>query len=79
MEWKEHVAWFAVIAITMAAAVLLQYGHSIRQHPQIRRAILGFVLVAFFAVAVAAYFGAMLNKLAPVRGGAVYHWMEEGR
>jgi hypothetical protein len=79
MEWKEHVAWFGVIAITMAAVVLLQYGRSIRQHPQIRRAVLGFVLVAFFATTVAGYFGAMLNKLAPVRGGAVYHWMEEGR
>jgi uncharacterized membrane protein len=79
MEWKEHIAWFAVIAITMAAAVLLQYGHSIRQHPQIRKAVLGFVVVAFFSAVVAGFFGAMLNKRAPVRGGAIFHLMQESR
>jgi uncharacterized membrane protein len=79
MEWKEHVAWFAVIAITMAAAVLLQYGRSIRRHPQVRKAILGFVLVAFLSAAIAGYFGAMLNKHAPVQGGATLHLTQESQ
>ncbi len=79
MEWKEHIAWFAVIAITMAVCVLIQYGHSIRQHPQLRKAVHRFVLVAFLAAVVAGYFGAMLNKHAPVRGGAVHHLMQGSR
>ncbi|MGB8480969.1 MAG: hypothetical protein WCE63_19360 [Acidobacteriaceae bacterium] len=79
MEWKEHIAWFAVIAITMAAYVLVQYGHSIRLHPQMRKAVLGFVVVAFLSAAVAGYFGAMLNKHASVRGGAIHQLMQESR
>jgi hypothetical protein len=79
MEWKEHVAWFAVIAITMAAYVLIHYGHSIRQHPQMRKAVQRFVVVAFLSAMVAGYFGAMLNKHAPVRGGAIHQLMQESR
>lgn len=79
MEWKEHIAWFAVIAITMAASVLIQYGHSIRQHPQMRKAVNGFVIIAFLSAIVAGYFGAMLNKHAPVRGGAIHHLMQGSR
>lgn len=77
MEWKEHVAWFAVIAITMAASVLVQYGPSIHRHPQVRKAVLVFVMVAFLAAAVAGYFGAMLNKHAPIQGGVIIHSMGE--
>jgi uncharacterized membrane protein len=79
MEWKEHIAWFAVIAITMAAYVLIRYGRSIRQHPQMRTAVHGFVIVAFFSAMIAGYFGAMLNKHAPVRGGAIHHLVQEKR
>ncbi|MGB6110623.1 MAG: hypothetical protein WBG35_05840 [Acidobacteriaceae bacterium] len=79
MEWKEHIAWFAVIAITMAACVLIQYGHSIRHHPQMRKAVHGFVVVAFLSAVIAGYFGAMLNKHAPVRGGAIHQLMQERR
>lgn len=79
MEWKEHIAWFAVIAITMAATVLIQYGLSIRQHPQVRHAVVFFVVVALLAAAIAGYFGAMLNKNAPVKGGAIFRCMEGSR
>ena len=79
MEWKEHIAWFAVIAITMAASVLIQYGQSIRQHPQMRKAVHGFVVVALLSAMIAGYFGAMLNKHAPVRGGAIHQFMQESR
>ena len=76
MEWKEHVAWLAPISITMAAAVDFQYGsRGSRQHPPLRRAVLGFVLVSFFSAAIAGLFGAMLSKRAPVDGGATLHFV----
>jgi hypothetical protein len=46
MEWKEHVAWLAPISITMAAAVVFQYGRNLRLHPKLRNAVLGFVLIS---------------------------------
>jgi len=73
MEWKEHVAWFAPISITMAAAVFARYGRGIRQHPAIRNAVLGFVLISFACAGIAGFFGAMLNKNAPVEGGSTLH------
>ena len=69
MEWKEHIAWFAPIAMTMAAYVFIKYGPRLALHRQMRDAVLGFTAVAFFATAVAGGFGAFLNKYAPVRGG----------
>ncbi len=73
MEWKEHVAWLAPISITMACAVFFRYGRGIRNQPQLRNAVLGFVLVSFLSAGIAGFFGAMLNKNAPVRGGGVIH------
>jgi hypothetical protein len=71
MEWKEHVAWLAPIAITMVAYVTMRYGRSIILHKNMRVAVLGFALAAFIATGVAGAFGAFLNKYAPVRGGQV--------
>ena len=68
MEWKEHIAWLAQISITMAAAVALQYGRNLRSHPQLRSAVLGLVWVSLLAAGVAGFFGAMINKNAPVEG-----------
>jgi hypothetical protein len=76
MEWKEHVAWVVPISITMAASVVARYGRNLRQIPSLRNAVLGFVLISFFAAAVAGFFGAMLNKTAPVRGGRVMQLMQ---
>ena len=75
MEWKEHVAWIAPIAITMAAAVFAQYGRSLRRHRQLRNAVLCFTAISFLAAGVAGFFGAMLVKTAPVQGGAIIHLM----
>jgi len=69
MEWKEHVAWLAPIAMTMVAYVFIKYGPRLVLFRQLRNAVLGFTAVAFFATAVAGMFGAFLNKYAPVRGG----------
>ena len=73
MEWKEYFAWMAPIAMTMVAYVLTKYRLSIREHPQVRTAVLAFALVAFGAAGVAGFLGAMLNKYAPVNGGRTIH------
>ena len=76
MEWKEHIAWFTPIAMTMVAYVFIKYGPQLALHRQMRNAVLGFTAVAFLATAVAGGFGAFLNKYAPVRGGheiVLYH------
>src|SRR6185312_13447901 len=69
MEWKEHIAWLAPIAMTMVAYVFIKYGPRLALFREMRRAVLGFTLVAFVATGVAGAFGAFLNKYAPVRGG----------
>ena len=69
MEWKEHVAWLAPIAMTMVAYVFAKYGAALTRHRQIRAAVLAFAVVAFIATGIAGIFGAFLNKFAPVRGG----------
>lgn len=69
MEWKEHVSWLAPISITMAAYVFIRYGRDLRNHRQLRVAVLSFALVSFIAAGVAGFFGAMLNKNTPVQGG----------
>jgi hypothetical protein len=78
MEWKEHVAWIAPISITMAAAVALQYGRSLKTHPQLRATVLGFLWVSLLAAAIAGFFGAMINKNAPVEGGPIIHIVQGG-
>jgi hypothetical protein len=69
MEWKEHVAWLVPISITMAAAVFIRHGRNLTRHPQLRNAVLCFVFVSFVAAGIAGFFGAMLDKYAPVQGG----------
>jgi len=69
MEWKEHVAWFAPISITMVAFVFAKYGRDLANHRRLRGAVLGFALASFAAAGIAGFFGAMINKYAPVQGG----------
>ena len=76
MEWKEHVAWFTPIAMTMVAYVFITYGPKLALHRPLRRAVLGFTAAAFLATAVAGVFGALLNKEAPVKGGPEIVLME---
>jgi hypothetical protein len=76
MEWKEHVAWLAPIAMTMVAYVTMKYGRAITRPRHMRTAVLGFAMAAFVATGVAGVFGAFLNKYAPVRGGSVIILME---
>jgi hypothetical protein len=69
MEWKEHVAWFAPISITMVAFVFAKYGRDLANHRQLRAAVLGFALASLVAAGIAGFFGAMIDKYAPVQGG----------
>jgi hypothetical protein len=79
MEWKEHVAWLAPIAITMVAYVTMKYGRTVTTLRPMRMAVLGFTVAAFVATGIAGAFGAFLNKYAPVRGGSVIILMEGER
>lgn len=76
MEWKEHIAWVTPISITAAATVFVRYGREIRSHPQLRMALLTFILISFIAAAIAGFFGAMLVKHAPIEGGGTMHVMQ---
>ena len=69
MEWKEHIAFFAPIAITMLAYILIRQRIALRQDPNLRRSVLAFALLALVACGIAATFGAMIDKAAPVAGG----------
>jgi hypothetical protein len=73
MEWKEHVAWLVPIAITMATAVFFRYKRNLRNQPELRAAVLGFIGISLLAAGIAGFFGTMLNKNAPVQGGATIH------
>lgn len=75
MEWKEHIAWFVPISITMAAAVFSRYRRCLRNYPQLRSAVLIFMLVSFASAGIAGFFGAELNKHAPVDGGGTMRLM----
>lgn len=70
MEWKEHVAWLVPITITMAAVVVARYGSELRHHRRLRSGVLGAVLFSFASAAIAGFWGAMIDKAAPVQGGA---------
>ena len=76
MEWKEHVGWLTPILSTMAAAVAVRYGRNLRSHPPLRSAVLCFTLAAFLAAGIAGFFGAMLDKHAPVEGGSVIRFLK---
>ena len=77
MEWKEHVAWLAPIAMTMIAYVMTTQRAAMKTFPQLRRAVITFALVAFASASIAALFGAMINKHAPVEGGPEIHLLQE--
>lgn len=76
MEWKEHVAWLVPMTITMAAGVVIRYSRDLRYHPRLRSAVLIAVVFSFLSAALAACCGAMINKYAPVSGGAAITLMK---
>ena len=79
MEWKEHVGWFAPIAITMVTYVMAKHRLVMRKSPQIRTAVLVFALIALLSGGIAGFFGAMIDNHAPVKGGATIHLVSEDK
>jgi hypothetical protein len=72
MEWKEHAGWIAPIVATMLAVVMIRHAAALRADKRLGRAVLLFACAGLFATAVAGFFGAMLDKTAPVVGGPTY-------
>ena len=71
MEWKEHIAWMAPIAITMVAYVMTKYRRIIRQDPEVKRAVIAFAMVALLATGIAGFWGGMIEEVAPMQGGSI--------
>jgi hypothetical protein len=67
MEWKEHVGWIAPILATAVALVATGYRRTLASEKVIRETMLVLLIIAFFAASVAGLFGALINKMAPVR------------
>lgn len=78
MEWKEHIAWLTPITLTAVAYIFSHYGTDLRSHRPLRNAVFTLLTLGFVAAGVAGFFGAMLNKYAPVRGGPNVILMQEG-
>jgi len=76
MEWKEHVAWLVPISITMAFVVFNRYRRNLRNHPELRATVLSFIVVSFLAAGIAGFWGAMIDKHAPVEGGRTLQLMQ---
>ena len=66
MEWKEHVAFISPMAATVVAFVVQYYGAALAKKPEIRRWVMIFFTLAFFAASVAGMFGAFITKAAPI-------------
>jgi hypothetical protein len=79
MEWKEHIAWVAPITMTMVAYVFTKYRATLPCFPLLQKAVLSFTIIALLAVGTAGWFGAFLNKHAPVRGGHEITIMHEDK
>lgn len=77
MEWKEHIAWLAPMAVTAVAYVMAKYRPILKAYRPLHMAILVFALAAFFCASVAGFFGAMIDKFAPVEGGRAIQLMRE--
>ena len=79
MEWKEYVAWFAPISITMATTVFIRYKRNIRSYPLLHNAVLCFVAASFVAAGIAGFFGAEITENAPVKGGSTIVLIRGGK
>jgi hypothetical protein len=67
MEWKEHVAWLSPLLATAVAFVITYYGVRLVRHQGVRRALMVAFIAAFAFAAVGGIFGALINKIAPIR------------
>jgi hypothetical protein len=65
-EWKEHVAFLAPILATAVAFIVTYYGTRLADKPRVRYAAMAMFTIAFAAAVLAAVFGALVTKKAPV-------------
>jgi hypothetical protein len=77
MEWKEHVAWLVPIAITVAAVVAIRHRNQLARSLSLRVTLQSFVVLSLVAAGIAGFFGAMLDKAAPVGGGTPIQIVKE--
>lgn len=77
MEWKEHVVWLVPIAITMAAVVAIRHRNQLTRSVSLRFTLQSFVVLSLVAAGIAGFFGAMLDKAAPVGGGGPIQIVKE--
>jgi hypothetical protein len=66
MELKEHIAWAAPFLATAVAFIVAYYGARLIKRPWLRAATLVMFVGAFAAAAIGGFFGAFLNKIAPI-------------
>jgi hypothetical protein len=66
MEWKEHIAWAAPFLATAVAFIVAYYGARLIKRPWLRAATIVMFVGAFAAAAIGGFFGAFLNKIAPI-------------
>ncbi|MFA5786265.1 MAG: hypothetical protein WDA71_04640 [Actinomycetota bacterium] len=64
---KEHIGWFSPILATVVAFVVAYYGSTLVNNNQLRRALMVLLSLAFVFATVAALFGALVSKVAPVQ------------
>jgi hypothetical protein len=67
MEWKEHVGWIAPFFATAVAVAATMCRRQLASETRLRQAMLVLLSVSFFCAAVAGFFGAFIDKMAPVR------------
>lgn len=67
MEWKEHIGWIAPFLATAVAVVASSFGRRLAGERLVRQTMLALLCIAFFCASVAGLFGALINKMAPVR------------
>ena len=73
---SKSVKWLELPFPTMAAAIAIKYGRALKLHPQLRSALHVFLVASLVAAGIAGFFGAMLNKNAPVEGGQTVHLVQ---
>jgi hypothetical protein len=65
-EWKEHIAFLTPILATAVAFIVTYYGVRLTDKPLVRYAAMAMFVLAFVAAGLAAGFGALVTKNAPI-------------
>jgi hypothetical protein len=66
MEWKEHIAWFAPILVTVVAYLITRYAPELAKNSELRRIVIVLFVLSFVTAAIAGLLGALIAKAAPI-------------